>query len=226
MAMIKVEAQLREDVGKGASRRLRHAGLVPVVLYGGERKPTNLSLDHNKVLRMVEDEAIFSSIIEFSAAGGKKQKVVIKDVQRHPAKPVVMHMDFMRVNENREITMLIPLHFLGGKESPAGKSSDVMIDYQINEVEINCLPKDLPEFIEVDVSEFEAGDMINLSDLKIPEGSTLAAFTHGDNEGHDSVVVSTSAVHLIVDDEPEEETEAPAADEVEATEQSKEDPAE
>ena len=225
MAIFKVEAQLREDVGKGASRRLRHAGLVPVVLYGGERTPTNLSLNHNKVLRLVEDEAFFSSIIEFSADGGKKQKVVIKDVQRHPAKPVIMHMDFMRVNENREITMHIPLHFVGGEDSPAGKSSDVMIDYQINEVEINCLPKDLPEFIEVDISEFKAGDMLNLSDLKIPEGSVLAAFTHGDDEAHDSVVVSTSAVHLIVDDADEDESPAPAADEVEATEQSKEDSA-
>lgn len=224
MAIFKVEAQMREDVGKGASRRLRHAGLVPVVLYGGERKPTNLSLNHNKVLRMIEDEAFFSSIIEFSADGGKKQKVVIKDVQRHPAKPVVMHMDFMRVNENREITMLIPLHFLGGESSPAGKSTELMIDYQANEVEINCLPKDLPEFIEVDVSEFNGGDILSLSDLKLPEGVVLTAFTHGDDEAHDSVVVSTSAVHLIVDDEDDED--APAADEVEATEQSKEDSAE
>ncbi len=223
MAIFKVEAQLREDVGKGASRRLRHAGLVPVVLYGGERAPTNLSLNHNKVLRLVEDESFFSSIIEFTADGGKKQKVVIKDVQRHPAKQLIMHMDFMRVNENREITMLIPLHFIGGETSPAGKASDVMIDYQMNEVEINCLPKDLPEFIEVDISEFNGGDMVNLSDLKIPDGVTLTAFTHGDDEAHNGVVVSTSAVHLVVDAD-EEETEAPAADQVEATEQSKDEP--
>ncbi len=221
MAIFKVEAQLREDVGKGASRRLRHAGLVPVVLYGGERTPTNLSLKHNKVLRLVEDEAFFSSIIEFTADGGKKQKVVIKDVQRHPAKPVIMHMDFMRVNENREITMLIPLHFLGGETSPAGKASDVMIDYQMNEVEINCLPKYLPEYIEVDISDFNGGDMVNLSDLKIPEGVALTAFTHGDDEAHDGVVVSTSTVHL-TEDATEEE--APAADEVEATEQAKDEP--
>ena len=225
MAIFKVEAQLREDVGKGASRRLRHAGLVPVVLYGGERAPANLSLNHNKVLRLIEDEAFFSSIIEFTADGGKKQKVVIKDLQRHPAKSIVMHMDFMRVNENREITMLMPLHFIGGDSSPAGKSSDVMIDYQMNEVEITCLPKDLPEFIEVDISDFNGGDMVNLSDLKVPDGVTLTAFTHGDNEAHDSVVVSTSNVHLVEDVAGDDE-QAPAADEVEATEQSKEDSAE
>ncbi len=225
MAIFKVEAQMREDVGKGASRRLRHAGLVPVVLYGGERAPANLSLNHNKVLRLVEDEAFFSSIIEFTADGGKKQKVVVKDLQRHPAKPVILHMDFMRVNEKREITMLMPLHFLGGEESPAGKSSGVMIDYQMNEVEISCLPKDLPEFIEVDLSDFNGGDMVNLSDLKVPDGVTLTAFTHGDNEAHDSVVVSTSAIHM-TEDSVEEDAAAPAADEVEATEQSKEDSAE
>jgi len=224
MAIFKVEAELREDVGKGASRRLRHAGQVPVVLYGGARPPANLALDHNKVLRLIEDEAFFSSIIEFSADGGKKQKVVIKDVQRHPAKPVVMHMDFMRVNEKREITMLMPLHFLGGETSPAGKSSRVMIDYQMNEVEITCLPKDLPEFIEVDVSAFDAGDNLHLSDIKMPEGVTLTAFTHGDDEAHDSVVVSTAIIGQ-AETETDDEA-APAADEVEATEQSSDDSAE
>ncbi len=224
MAIFKVEAQLREDVGKGASRRLRHEGLVPVVLYGGERDPVTLSLNHNKVLRLTEDEGFFSSIIEFSADGGKKQKVVIKDVQRHPAKPVIMHMDFMRVNENREIMMLIPLHFIGGEESPAGKSTRVMIDYQINEVEITCFPRDLPEFIEVDISDFSAGDIFYLSDLKVPEGVTLTAFTHGDDEAHDDVIVATSAISQVEEDVDGEE--APAADQVESIEQSKDDSAE
>ncbi|MGJ8662972.1 MAG: 50S ribosomal protein L25/general stress protein Ctc [Marinicella sp.] len=203
MAIFKVEAKLREDVGKGASRRLRHAGRVPVVLYGGARPPANLTLNHNKVLRLIEDEAFFSSIIEFTADGGKKQKVVIKDVQRHPAKQVVLHMDFMRVNENREITMLMPLHFLGGENSPAGKSSRVMIDYQMNEVEITCLPKDLPEFIEVDVAHFDAGDNLHLSDLVMPEGVTLTAFTHGDDDAYNGVVVSTSIIGQVETEEDE-----------------------
>ncbi|MCX7552969.1 50S ribosomal protein L25/general stress protein Ctc [Marinicella sp. S1101] len=218
MAVFKVEAELRDDVGKGASRRLRHAGLIPVVLYGGDRDPRNLTLEHNKVLHMVEDEAFFSSIIEFSADGGKKQKVVLKDVQRHPSKPVIMHMDFLRVNDKQEITMQVPLHFLGGEESPAGKSSKVMIDYQMNEVEIICLPGALPEYIEVDVAEFSAGDNLHLSDIKLPEGVALVAFTHGD-DSHDAVVVSTSAIGQV--EEAVSEDEAPAADEVEATEQSK-----
>ena len=225
MSIFKVEAKLREDVGKGASRRLRHAGLVPVVLYGGEKQPVTLTLNHNKVLRLIEDEAFFSSIIEFVADGGKTQKVVVKDMQRHPSKPVVMHMDFMRVDDKHEITMLVPLHFLGGESSPAGKSSRVMIDYQMNEVEITCFPKDLPEFIEVDVAEFKAGDNLHLSDLTMPKGVTLTAFTHGDDEAHDAVVVTTSAIgQAPSESEGDEETVAP--DEVEATEQSKDESAE
>lgn len=194
MAIFKVDAEIREDVGKGASRRLRHADLVPVVLYGGGRDPRNLTLEHHKVLRLLEDEAFFSSIIEFSADGGKKQKVVLKDVQRHPSKPVVMHMDFMRVDDKHEIVMHVPLHFEGGEKSPAGKSSRVMIDYQINEVEITCFPKDLPEYISVDVSAFSAGDNLHLSDLKLPKGVTLVAFTHGEDDLHDAVVVTTAAI--------------------------------
>ncbi|MCB1583406.1 MAG: 50S ribosomal protein L25/general stress protein Ctc [Xanthomonadales bacterium] len=205
MAIFKVDAEIREDVGKGASRRLRHEGLVPVVLYGGDRDPRNLTLNHNKVLRLIEDEAFFSSIIEFSADGGKKQKVVLKDMQRHPSKPVIMHMDFMRVDDKHEIVMHVPLHFEGGESSPAGKSSRVMIDYQINEVEITCFPKDLPEFISVDVSEFKKGDNLHLSDLKLPKGVTLVAFTHGDDHAHDAVVVSTSAIGQASTDDADEE---------------------
>ena len=212
MAIFKVESQLREDIGKGASRRLRHAGLVPVVLYGGDRDPRNLALNHNEVLKLIEDEAFFSSIIEFSADGGKKQKVVLKDMQRHPAKAVVMHMDFMRVDDKHEIVMHVPLHFEGGEESPAGKSSRVILDYQANEVEISCFPKDLPEFITVDVSTFDAGDNLHLSDLKLPKGVTLTAFTHGDNEAHDTVVVSTSIVGQTAE-ESEEGDDAPVAEE-------------
>ena len=223
MAIFKVEAEIRSDVGKGASRRLRHAGLVPVVLYGGDKEPRNLTLQHHKVLHLVEDEAFFSSIIEFSADGGKKQKVVLKDVQRHPAKQLIMHMDFMRVNDKNEIVMNVPLHFEGGENSPAGKSSRVMIDYQMNEVEITCFPKDLPEFISVDVSEFDAGDNLHLSDLKLPKGVTLVAFTHGDNDAYDAVVVSTSVIGQVETEEDEVEE---VSVEVEATKQSKDDSAE
>jgi len=224
MSIFKVEAEIRSDVGKGASRRLRHAGLVPVVLYGGDKEPRNLTLQHHKVLHLIDDEAFFSSIIEFSADGGKKQKVVLKDVQRHPAKQLIMHMDFMRVDDKHEIVMNVPLHFEGGDSSPAGKSSRVMIDYQMNEVEISCFPKDLPEFIKVDVSEFDAGDNLHLSDLKLPKNVALVAFSHGDdNDAYDAVIVSTSVIGQV---ETEDDSAGEVSVEVEATKQSKDDSAE
>lgn len=209
MAIFKVKAELREDVGKGASRRLRHAGQVPVVLYGAGRDPRNLTLNHNEVLKLIEEEAFFSSIIEFSAGGGStKQKVVLKDMQRHPAKPVIMHMDFMRVDDNQELVMNVPLRFQGGEDSPAGKSSQVILDYQVNEVEIACYPKDLPEYIAVDVSHFDAGDNLYLSDLELPEGVRLTAFSHGDDDAHNQVLVSTSMVGHVDEEEDAEATSA------------------
>lgn len=215
-----VKAEMREDSGKGASRRLRREGKVPVILYGADRPPRSLAIDHNEVLKLIEDESFFSSVIEFHAEGGKKkQTVVLKDMQRHPSKPVIMHMDFMRVKAGQEIVMNIPLHFEGGETSPAGKTSGVVLDYQLNEVEVTCLPKDLPEYIAVDVSEFEVGDNLHLSNLKLPKGVTLTAFTHGDVEDHDSVVVSTSRVG---GETEETVADVPAADEVEASEQKSE----
>ncbi|WP_395374420.1 50S ribosomal protein L25/general stress protein Ctc [Marinicella sp. W31] len=217
MSEFVVRAEMREDSGKGASRRLRREGKVPVILYGADRPPRALALNHNEVLRFIEDESFFSSVIEFKAEGGKKsQTVVLKDMQRHPSKPVIMHMDFMRVTAGQEIVMNIPLHFDGADSSPAGKTSGVVIDYQLNEVEVSCLPKDLPEFISVDVSEFDVGDNLHLTDLKLPKGVALTAFTHGDTEEHDAVVVSTSRVG---GEEEAETDEAPAADEVEASQQ-------
>lgn len=216
MPIFKVKAELREDVGKGASRRLRHAGQVPVVLYGGGRDPKSLTLSHNEVLKLTDDEAFFSSIIEFSAEGGRqKQKVVLKDMQRHPAKPVIMHMDFMRVDDSQELVMNVPLRFEGGEESPAVKYSRVILDYQVNEVEIICYPKDLPEFIAVDVSHFEPGDVLNLSDLVFPEGVRLTVDLD-DEEVHDTVIVSTT---LIAQEEESDESDDDSGDQEESSEE-------
>ncbi|KAA3651257.1 MAG: 50S ribosomal protein L25/general stress protein Ctc [Proteobacteria bacterium] len=206
MAIYKVEAKLRDDVGKGASRRLRREGRVPVVLYGAGKEPRNLTLNHNKVLRLIEDEGFFSSIIEFSADGGAKQKVVIKDMQRHPAKPVIMHMDFMRVDDNQELVMNIPIHFLNADDSPASKVAGIVIDYQIHEIEITCLPKDLPESFEVDLANFDVGDSVMLSEIAMPEGVKALAFMRTDDEDFDEVVVNTATV---LDTSDEDEVEAP-----------------
>ena len=222
MAIYKVDAKLRDDVGKGASRRLRREGRVPVVLYGAGRDPRNLTLNHNKVLRLIEDEGFFSSIIEFSADGGAKQKVVIKDMQRHPAKPVIMHMDFMRVDDNQELVMNIPIHFLNADNCPASKVAGVVIDYQIHEIEITCLPKDLPESFEVDLADFEVGDSVMLSEIDMPEGVKAMAFLRTDDEEYDEVIVNTATViDTSEEDEAAEEpdVDVPTVDEDEAGEE-------
>jgi len=219
MSTFKINAELRDDTGKGASRRLRRENKVPCIIYGGERDPRNISIEHHKVLRYIEDESFFTSILELKAAGGKRQNVVLRDMQRHPSKPVIMHMDFQRIDEKVEITMHIPLHFLNEDECEASKTSGIIISHQITDIEISCLPANLPEFIEIDLADFNEGDVVRLSNINLPKGVTLTAFTHGDVDEHDEVVVSTTHVQAIVD---EEDTEAPTAVEVPSAQSEKE----
>ena len=194
MSTFRIDAEVREDLGKGASRRLRHQNKIPAIIYGGDREPRSISVEHHKILKNVEDESFFTSILELKAAGGQRQKVVLRDMQRHPSKPRIMHMDFQRIADNVELHLNVPLHFVNEELSPASKTSGVVISHQINEVEVACLPGDLPEYLEVDLSEFDIGDIVRLSDIKLPKGVTLTAFTHGDIEDHDEVVVSASHV--------------------------------
>ncbi len=211
MSTFKINAELRDDKGKGASRRLRRENKVPCIIYGSGKEPRSISIEHHKVLRYIEDESFFTSILELKAEGGKRQSVVVRDMQRHPAKPVIMHMDFQRVDDDVEISMNIPLHFLNEEECEAAKTSGIIVAHQITEVEISCLPKDLPEFISVDLAEFSEGDIIRLSNLVLPKGVTLNAFTHGDIEDHDEVVVSTTHVQAEVEVD-DEAVEAPSAE--------------
>ncbi|MEE4172839.1 MAG: 50S ribosomal protein L25/general stress protein Ctc [Xanthomonadales bacterium] len=187
-----LSADIREDVGKGASRRLRHAGRVPAVIYGGEKDPVALTLEHREVWHAAENEAFFSSILEIRVGDGRTQQVVIRDMQRHPFKPTIMHVDFMRVSAKEELRMSLPLHFVGEEQSPAGKEPGVVIQHQLTEVEISALPKDLPEFIEVDLSALEPGGAIMLADLNVPEGVTLLSLT----EDEESNVMVANAVHI------------------------------
>ena len=196
-----IEAEPREDKGKGASRRLRRTGRVPAILYGAGKKPENISLDHNKIYHNLEDEGIFSHILTINLAG-KEQKVILRDLQRHPAKPVIMHMDFLRVSADQEINMHVPLHFIGEDKCPGVKQEGGQVSHHMIEAEITCLPKDIPEYIEVDVSELKIGDSILLSELKVPEGVVLTALTHG--EGHDQHVLDVHATKIAVEEEPVE----------------------
>ncbi|MGE5155237.1 MAG: 50S ribosomal protein L25/general stress protein Ctc [Bdellovibrio bacteriovorus] len=167
-----VLAQPRSDTGKGASRRLRRQGLVPAVLYGGHQEPEMLALAHNLVVQHLEHEAFYSHVLNLKV-GDASTQVVLKDLQRHPAKPFILHMDFMRVTQDEKIRMVVPLHFTNEEKSKGIKSGG-NVSHHITEVEVSCLPKDLPEFIPVDLLEMEIGDILHLSEIPMPPGVTLA----------------------------------------------------
>ena len=184
-----VPAEVREDVGKGASRRLRRANKVPAVVYGSDRDPVSLTLEHDFILHAVEDEAFHSSVLELKVGDNRRQKVVLRDLQRHPYKLRVMHVDFQRVREDVEIRLNVPLHFVNEEISPAGKKGGVVISHQITEVEVNALPKDLPEYIEVDLAGLEPGDSIMMSQIQLPEGVSIPAL-EGEDEFDASIVTA------------------------------------
>jgi large subunit ribosomal protein L25 len=186
-------ADIREDQGKGASRRLRHQGKVPAIIYGAGRPPRALVFDHN--------ESFYSSVLNIKV-GEKSQAAILKDVQRHPARPQVMHMDFQRIVEDQEIKMLVPIHFLGEDVAPGVKQGGGKPQHLITEVEIVCLPKHLPEFLDIDVSELELDDMLKLSDIQLPEGVSIPALAQG--EEADRGVVSIHIIKEVVIEEEEE----------------------
>jgi len=183
-----VPAELREDVGKGASRRLRRQKKVPAVVYGESRDPVSLTLEHDFILHAADQESFHASILELKVDDGRKQKVVLRDLQRHPFKPTIMHVDFQRISEENELRIAVPLHFVNEEESPAGRKGGVVISYLVTEVEIAALPKDLPEYIEVDLANLEPGERVMLSELKLPEGVTIPALEY--EEDYDAALVS------------------------------------
>jgi large subunit ribosomal protein L25 len=199
-----LNAEPRTDTGKGASRRLRHAGKIPAIMYGGNKDPEALTLDHNEVIRNLEHEAFYSHILTIRV-GGSDTRAVLRDLQRHPSKPFVQHMDLQRVSETEKIRMHVPLHFLGEEGAPGVKAGG-MVSHEIIEVEVECLPKDLPEYIEVDISGMDVGDSLHLSDLRMPQGAVLLELARG--EGHDLGVVS---IHAKRGTEEVEEEAAPEA---------------
>jgi large subunit ribosomal protein L25 len=172
-------AEFRDAEGKGASRRLRRASKVPAILYGGHREPRALALDHTRLLLMLDNERFYSTIINLRV-GEVSQAAVLKDVQRHPAKNAVLHVDLQRVLENEKIRITIPLHFKNEAVAPGVKAGGV-VSHLRNDVEVFCLPKDLPEFIDVDLSGVEMNQMVYLADLNVPEGVEVPELTHGRN---------------------------------------------
>jgi len=187
-------AEFRETQGKGASRRLRHEGKVPAILYGGHADARTLTLSHQKLLIMLDNERFYSTILSLKV-GDQTQAAILKDVQRHPFKNAIVHVDFQRVEENEKIRISIPLHFTGAAVSPGVKSQGGIVSHMRTETEVTCLPKDLPEFIEVDISGLSLNESIHLSQLKVPEGVTLV-----DLVKDDAAVV---AIHSPRAEEPE-----------------------
>ena len=208
MATHEIKVAKRDDQGKGASRRLRHADKIPAVVYGGELKPVSIELAHNDIWLASQNEWFYSAILDLSL-DGDVQKVLLRDMQRHPAKPRIMHLDFQRVDENKPLRVSVSLHFLNQDTSPAGKTAGVVVMHELNEVEISCLPKDLPAFIEVDLANIAVGDVIHLSELTLPQGVEIPALNFG--KEHDIAVVI--ARHMKEEAEPEGDapSEVPAA---------------
>ena len=196
MATHVIDVERRGDEGKGASRRLRRDGKIPAIVYGGELNPVNIQLDHEKVWLASQNEWFYSSILDLSL-GGDVQQVLLRDVQRHPYKQLIMHLDFQRVDANQALRAKVPLHFLNEDKSSAGKAADVVVLHELNDVEVSCLPKDLPEFIEIDLSNLAVGDIIHLSELKLPAGVEIPELKLG--AGHDLAVVI--AKHARVEEE-------------------------
>ena len=204
-----IEAEPRTDLGKGASRRLRQEGKVPGVIYGTGQEPASISLQHNELMHQLENEAFFSHILTVKY-GKNEDQAILKDLQRHPSKPVILHVDLQRVSAKEKIRVHVPLHFLNEESSPGVKAGG-LVSHHITEVEVSCLPADLPEFIEVDLGALELEGNVHLSDISMPSGTELVELSHG--EGHDQSVIT---IHLPRGAHEEEEEEAEAAEAAEA----------
>lgn len=202
-----------EQQGKGASRRLRKQNLVPAIIYGGNEEPTPISIKINELVKSLEYEAFFSQILTITTDKGDEHQVVIKDLQRHPAKGFPMHADFQRIVKGQKINMNVPLHFAGREEAPGTKAGGILSTL-VSDVEIVCLPSQLPEYLEVDVSGMEIGDLFRLSDIKLPEGVIL--FDLDMEDTHDRTIVNMQPPTV---EEVDEDADEVDADEVPATEQ-------
>ncbi len=219
---IHLNAELRSDSGKGASRRLRNEGLVPAIVYGGDRDPAMISIAHNEFIHELENEAIYTQVIELRV-GDKRQDVILRDLQRHPYKNRVLHADFYRIDQNKEIHITVPVHVANAEDCVGVKGDGGMLTQIVSEVEIIALPKNLPEYLEVDALNLHLGETLHLTDIPMPEGVQLVALAYIDEEDEEEFdqhnigvlsVVKTREEEIIEDEAPE----APEEPEVEGEE--------
>lgn len=212
-----IDAETRTDLGKGASRRLRHTEKFPAVVYGAGKDPVSLTVDHKKFLHSLENEAFYSHILNLSV-DGKEEQVILKDLQRHPAKIAVMHADFLRVSATEKLHLRVPLHFINADVSP-GAQEGGLITHSFTEIEVACLPKDLPEFMEVDLSSLELDGSLHMSDITVPNGVELVELSHGAE--HDQSIAGCHMPRGASDEDEATDTAAPEA----AVEEGGEEPA-
>jgi len=210
-----LHAEVREDLGKGASRRLRRlADLVPAIIYGGDKAPQPLTLIRKDLEKALENEAFYSHVLTINV-GKEKQKAILKDLQRHPARESVMHADFLRVEENKVLKVHVPIHFINEAKAHGVKVQGGIVQHQATDIEVQCLPGNIPEYIEVDMLKVEIGQIIHLSDIALPEGVTSVALALG--EDHDLAIAS------IITPKGGSDAAADQADDAEATEGDSED---
>ena len=190
---IEISADKRTLQGKGASRRLRGSGKVPAIIYGGDQAAQPIEMDHKDLFYNLKTEAFHASILSLNLAG-KKEQVLLRDIQMHPFKQQVLHVDFQRVDPNKKIHMKVPLHFINAEISPGVKTSGGIVSHILTEVDISCLPADLPEYISVDLAELTAGHTLHLSDLVLPQGIEIIALTKGDNSPVATIVIPRSVL--------------------------------
>ena len=203
-------AQSRGDMGKGASRRLRKSEIVPAIVYGAKKAALSIQLKHSDVLKSSSQESFYSQILDLSI-DGKVERVVLKDMQRHPYKPFVMHMDFQRVDESAALTIRIPVHFLNEEDCIGVKQEGGVIARLMTEIEITCLPKDLPESIEVDVANLSVGDAVHLADLVLPDGVEITSMTSGGDGA--AAIVQVAMPRMVEEEEEPDSEEVDGADE-------------
>lgn len=192
---IEIKAIVRELKGTGASRRLRHAGKTPGVLYGGDKEATSLEIDSKELFMQFRHEAFHASILTLNLAG-KKEAVILRDFQMHPVRNNIVHIDFQRINENEKISVKVPFHFINEETAPGVKLEGGLISHIMTEIDISCLPKDLPQYIEVDMSALSIGDSIHLSEVKVPEGVELTTLS----DENDPAITSISKPKVVVEE--------------------------
>ena len=218
---IHLNAALRSDSGKGASRRLRRQGLVPAIVYGGDKDPARISIAHNEFIHELENDAIYTQVIELRVED-RRQEVILRDLQRHPYKNKIMHADFYRIDQNKPIKVVVPVHVANAEDCVGVKQDGGVITQMVTEIEVIALPKDLPEYLEVDALNLHLGDSLHLTDIQLPEGVQIVALTYLEDVEdieHDDHNVGVLSVFKPREEVIEEEApEAPEEPEIEGEE--------